>query len=656
MVALALGGLGYFFALNMGLLAGRHDEAGQQAPATAGAPQEETAEPPAQAAAPVVPSLDIVRVEPDGSAVVAGRASPRATVRLLSGERMIGETQANAAGEWVIVPDKPLQSGATQINITSILPDGTELPAEETIVVEITGERNRRPLVVVTRGNMPSEVMQLPDERPLAEGTSDDAAEEEQRQVAEAAPEQGESAAASTSGRTGEEPQADSGSERDPAETEHEMAEVEVAENRPQTPAGATADEAEPEPGRTKPQGGDAASGTGRTGAGEGEELDDLAEEQTEPAAEAEGMADATQQTSSAEEQPATSGAAEQGSGATEMAETAAEAARTNRTEAEPRKNDAAEKNEIATAKQDLPQSASAVQQEDPASQQRDSGAQPDGVAGGEADATVASGSEAEDAGEGGDEARLAGRDEAASQQGEPGLEHGRSQAGSGASDQSEPDMATVPASDSEPSTAEEVEVPARTVEGETSPDAVSRPVDDAVRVQTVESDSEGRFFATGEAEPGSTVRVYVDNQLVGDTMVDAAGRWQLVTERQLSPGEYDVRVDQVTSQGQVEARSQVVYNQRALELPTAPDVVAEKNAPDSVELQKLEIEWGDNLWTISRKLYGRGIRYTVIYDANRNQIRDPDLIYPGQVFVIPPDAEEAARETDSETDSAPDR
>jgi len=44
----------------------------------------------------------------------------------------------------------------------------------------------------------------------------------------------------------------------------------------------------------------------------------------------------------------------------------------------------------------------------------------------------------------------------------------------------------------------------------------------------------------------------------------------------------------------------------------------------------------GDSLWRISRSTYGRGARYSVIYKANRDQIRDPDLIYPGQIFVLP--------------------
>lgn len=46
----------------------------------------------------------------------------------------------------------------------------------------------------------------------------------------------------------------------------------------------------------------------------------------------------------------------------------------------------------------------------------------------------------------------------------------------------------------------------------------------------------------------------------------------------------------------------------------------------------------GDNLWQISKRTYGRGERYTVIYDANQAQIRNPDLIYPGQIFVLPQD------------------
>ena len=44
----------------------------------------------------------------------------------------------------------------------------------------------------------------------------------------------------------------------------------------------------------------------------------------------------------------------------------------------------------------------------------------------------------------------------------------------------------------------------------------------------------------------------------------------------------------------------------------------------------------GENLWSLARAAYGDGLRYTVILRANRSQIRDPALIYPGQAFTVP--------------------
>jgi nucleoid-associated protein YgaU len=63
---------------------------------------------------------------------------------------------------------------------------------------------------------------------------------------------------------------------------------------------------------------------------------------------------------------------------------------------------------------------------------------------------------------------------------------------------------------------------------------------------------------------------------------------------------------------------------------PGAPAAVTTPKASTAV------VSRGDSLWRISRAAYGDGARYTVIYDANHNQIRNPDRIYPGQVFVLP--------------------
>lgn len=49
-----------------------------------------------------------------------------------------------------------------------------------------------------------------------------------------------------------------------------------------------------------------------------------------------------------------------------------------------------------------------------------------------------------------------------------------------------------------------------------------------------------------------------------------------------------------------------------------------------------ITVQPGFTLWQIARERFGDGVLYVKVYDANRDQIRDPDLIYPGQVFTIP--------------------
>ena len=52
-------------------------------------------------------------------------------------------------------------------------------------------------------------------------------------------------------------------------------------------------------------------------------------------------------------------------------------------------------------------------------------------------------------------------------------------------------------------------------------------------------------------------------------------------------------------------------------------------------------IRRNDTLWRISRRVYGHGVRYSTIYLANQDQIRDPDRIWPGQVFKVPQKSKE---------------
>jgi nucleoid-associated protein YgaU len=57
---------------------------------------------------------------------------------------------------------------------------------------------------------------------------------------------------------------------------------------------------------------------------------------------------------------------------------------------------------------------------------------------------------------------------------------------------------------------------------------------------------------------------------------------------------------------------------------------------PVVASIDTAQVKRGDSLWRISRTTYGAGRRYTVIFTANDDQIRNPNLIYPGQVLVLP--------------------
>ena len=64
---------------------------------------------------------------------------------------------------------------------------------------------------------------------------------------------------------------------------------------------------------------------------------------------------------------------------------------------------------------------------------------------------------------------------------------------------------------------------------------------------------------------------------------------------------------------------------------PAAAEPAAEAAAPITITVQP-----GFTLWAIARDTYGDGVLYVQVFEANRDKIKDPDLIYPGQVFTVP--------------------
>lgn len=143
--------------------------------------------------------------------------------------------------------------------------------------------------------------------------------------------------------------------------------------------------------------------------------------------------------------------------------------------------------------------------------------------------------------------------------------------------------------------------------------------------LESVDYDEKGNLIIAGKSDAGAHVRVYVGGNVVGDTTTGDDGKWELRPTVAIAPGQYTMRIDQLDEAGKVVAR---------IELPF------ERGEPGAVisALKKgqVVIQPGNNLWGIAQQLYGSGFSYTIIYEANKDQIRDPDLIYPGQVFETP--------------------
>jgi nucleoid-associated protein YgaU len=137
-----------------------------------------------------------------------------------------------------------------------------------------------------------------------------------------------------------------------------------------------------------------------------------------------------------------------------------------------------------------------------------------------------------------------------------------------------------------------------------------------------IDYDDEGHMTFAGRGAPGAALQVYAENKPLAKTAVDDKGDWYVKPESALSPGSYTLRLDQIEN-GKVTARIEVPF--------TRSPPIEKREGENFVVVQP-----GNSLWLIARREFGAGIRYTVIYDANKRQIKDPDLIYPGQVFVVP--------------------
>ena len=154
-------------------------------------------------------------------------------------------------------------------------------------------------------------------------------------------------------------------------------------------------------------------------------------------------------------------------------------------------------------------------------------------------------------------------------------------------------------------------------------PSAAGVPKSGDLAVSTLDYDEDGHVMVTGQAAPGTVVRAYINDVMVAEGAAGADGHWKLSPSKSVGPGKYTLRLDRLGGDGKPVAR---------LELPFDRVTIP----PGTKDSRRLIVLRGDSLWNIARAHYGAGFQHTVIFGANKEQIRNPDLIYPGQVFSLP--------------------
>ena len=219
-------------------------------------------------------------------------------------------------------------------------------------------------------------------------------------------------------------------------------------------------------------------------------------------------------------------------------------------------------------------------------------------------------------------------------------------------------------------------------------PEQPDLPPSSTVMIDTISYTPDGDVQVGGRGAPGAGLRIYLDNTEKLTLQIPDTGLWQS-TLPDTPPGVYTLRVDQLDAEGKVTSRFETPFKRETLEAlaavqatapdapvpqdtatteapaqpamaeaPAAPDATSEKTeiaaldppaatpeAPAAAQADApapaaapvtVTVQPGFTLWGIAQERYGDGVLYVQVFEANKDKIKDPNLIYPGQVFSVP--------------------
>ncbi|WP_416915889.1 MAG: LysM peptidoglycan-binding domain-containing protein [Roseicyclus sp.] len=149
------------------------------------------------------------------------------------------------------------------------------------------------------------------------------------------------------------------------------------------------------------------------------------------------------------------------------------------------------------------------------------------------------------------------------------------------------------------------------------------------MRLDAITYDVAGAVTLAGRAPGQGDVRATLDNREVTSGAVGPGGEWSLDLP-DVDPGTYTLRLEQLAADGSVTGRIETPF------LREDPDRIRDNPMLVDPGATVITVQRGFTLWGIAEANFGDGIRYVQIFEENRDLIRDPDLIFPGQIFALP--------------------
>ncbi len=152
-----------------------------------------------------------------------------------------------------------------------------------------------------------------------------------------------------------------------------------------------------------------------------------------------------------------------------------------------------------------------------------------------------------------------------------------------------------------------------------------------------------GTVTLSGVADPGAQISIFSDNVLIAEARAERDGSWRVVVQKKLGMGQHSFRAEQGGTAAGALAHTAMLTIERVEPKPEPPKAQPVATGPSAVVTAETKespgtyiIRKGDTLWAIAKRYLGSGLRYTSIFQDNRQVIRNPDLIHPKQELSVP--------------------